>query len=138
MNDFVAATVRATFPIRRASEAGTSISLICVMESYVRPNNLFQWSRENASILPTTLAGKYSTFYNSFPSPNSLAGNSSRATLSILTISNIQFEDGGNYSCGVIGTQQVALVEVVTEFGELVFVLFLTSPFRMFCESKSY
>ena len=92
------------------------------MEGYVRPNNLFQWFKEGVGIITTNSVGKYTINYSSFPSPNAQTGDTSQATVSILTVSDIQFQDTGNYTCGVIGTQQVAQVVIEVEFGKIIFL----------------
>ena len=122
--------MRTLIPVRHVEEAGISISLLCVMESYVRPNEDFQWSKDSIGIIPTNGEGNYAILHSSFSSPDAQGENGSFATVSVLAISDVQLEHGGNYTCGIIGTQQVAHAEIVINFGKLNCILYYKKLYR--------
>ncbi len=84
----------------------------------MRPNQFLQWSREDGVRIPLN-SEKYSIVYQNFPSPNARNGNESQAALSTLIISDVQFEDGGNYTCSINGTSQKAQAQIIIEFGKI-------------------
>lgn len=104
--------VSALLSSRDTSTTDTAVTLICLMEDYIRPDEQFQWFRED-TVISEALSNRYSIQYvNGFVTAQVGQGTLSFSRFTVLMISEPAVSDAGIYTCEVNGTLQSATVAV--------------------------
>ena len=86
------------------------------MESYVRPDEQFLWSKEG-TLLTEAASERYAISYTDgfLETSQRGEGSLSPSRAIVLVISEPELSDAGLYTCGVNGTSQFATVLITVE-----------------------
>lgn len=114
---YYAVTVEAVITPQVTSTTANQTTLFCSMRDYIRPDEQFQWFRENEQLFPE-LSDKYSAAYVD-GSPLSQKGLAVRspARLTVLFVENPNVGDAGLYTCAVNETFATVELLVNDPFG---------------------
>ena len=112
-----AVSLTGLFPVKTATEGDSSVSLICQMDGYIRPDSTFQWRRGDVTL---TNNRKYNITISDGPPGVAQDGGDElvNARISILLVFSVEEADQGGYTCFVEGTDASAQVQLIVNSGE--------------------
>lgn len=106
-------TVKRILSTQVVPVTATTVTLLCYMRDYIRPDEEIQWFKENTQ-LSSALDERYSVVYvdGLLQAQNGMA-TLSPSRISALVISNLVASDAGNYTCTMNETSQFATVDLI-------------------------